>query len=480
MRELHSRQLKPSRLPQGQPARTASDRSWWRITPLGEDALERFGENGALRGLSLRATLREYGTSADHNRSATVGTRIERSAVVAKGWRDVAMRGSASSECTDATSDLATVGYLRGRAAEAYRSCTAAGQDPAARFVLVVLSAPVPPVGDLDACVAQVVRTISPFLIHGETAARCGPSAIVILRERRHETAVLLRAVRAALATAAVEGWRVWTERLSPTRQFFGSQLHEIMVASQNSLLETQSPRLHRGRADVWDTGSAAKRLDRSADSAAFEASLLIGAARGNADELRAALERHGASRDQQGATFEEVIEELRTVREMLALRDAEHFDCAETVAAVVRVWESEPDRIAISAAVDPLLGLATPGYFGRRIQEIAVTTSIPIVQQACLAIYVKPEAPVDEFGVLMRIGGALRRIFRHGETVARLDRNTIVVVGLDATQLEKCVARVDSLLAQPWACGIVVGVQQTSVGAVLAGHPSARGGMKA
>ena len=179
-------------------------------------------------------------------------------------------------------------------------------------------------------------------------------------------------------------------------------------------------------------------------------------------------------------ATFEEVIEELRTVREMLALRDAEHFDCAETVAAVVRVWESEPDRIAISAAVDPLLGLATPGYFGRRIQEIAVTTSIPIVQQACLAIYVKPEAPVDEFGVLMRIGGALRRIFRHGETVARLDRNTIVVVGLDATQLEKCVARVDSLLAQPWACGIVVGVQQTSVGAVLAGHPSARGGMKA
>ena len=402
-----------------------------------------------------------------------MGSRIERSAVVAKGWRDVSLRGTELSQCTDASTGLATVGYLRGRVAEAYRSCAARGEDPAARFVLIVLAAPVPPDGDLDDAVFEVAHQVASDLVHGETAARCGPSTIVILRERSHETAVLLRAVRAALATAAVVGWRLWTERLTPTRQFFGAQLQEIMVASQHRHVAPVGQRADRVARDRQRTDAHGR-----IDPVAFEASLLIGAARGSDGDLRAALERHGESRDEQGATFEEVVEELRTVRELLSLRDAERFDSAQTVAAVVGVWETEPDRLAISAAVDPLLGLATAGYFTRRIQEISTSSDRPMAQLPCLAIYVKPDAPVDEFGILMRFGGSLRRIFRHGETVARLDRNTIIVVGLEVTQLANCVARLDSLLAQPWACGIVVEVRQSSVGAVLAGHPSARGGM--
>ncbi len=474
MREMLFRQSKPGRQPNWPATRPSLERSWWRSSPLCEEALERFGENGALRGLSLRATLSEYGASADHNRAATLGSRIERSAVVANGWRDVSLRGATSSGCTDALSALATMGYLRSRIAEAYRSCHSLGEDIADRFALIVLAAPVPPVGDLDGSMAEVARLITPLLVHGETAARCGPSTIVILRERCHETAVLLRAIRAALATASVEGWRLWTERVTPTRQFFASQLHEIMVASQTThVTSVGSGGDDRNRGD-WRSRAVCGQIDPSA----VEASLLIGAARGDTDELIAALERHGDSRDRQGATFEEVVDELRTVRELLSLRDAERFDSAETVAAVVEVWESEPDRISISAAVDPLLGLATTGYFERRVNEIAACSATPVSQLRCIAIHIDPNLAVDTFGVMIRLGGCLRRILRHGETVARIDRNTIAVAGLDVTQEANCVARLELLLAQPWACGIVVGVQQTSIGAMLAGHPSARGGI--
>jgi len=151
-----------------------------------------------------------------------VPTRLVRAAAL--GWADVTSSEIASSRVVDEMTGLTTVGYLRTRLGEVYRSAQVAGRAIEDRHVLVLLAVDLSRTGGWTRLVpilmaAEAMRTV---FDGGETLAQIGPSVAAVLCRRDELLPLRTKRVR-RLATellsadpdAARAGpVRVWLERL--------------------------------------------------------------------------------------------------------------------------------------------------------------------------------------------------------------------------------------------------------------------------
>lgn len=450
----------------------ASLRAKWRQVPWSHEQLVRCGVNGSARGLTLQETILEYATSRDHDANGALGQRLERAAIVASGWFENSVPHEGIDACTDAATGLATSAYLRARLLDIHRIAVANRSVTARRdrHNLIVIT---PPPTDLSAeaiGLGVVARAVRPHLEPGMTAARCGPRSIVIVIEAGHDAPSLLRAIRAALVANSAGTWRVWSEPVVANAAFLGAQLHEIAVAGQalpssarivndTSTRGAEHPCLRRSATGLGTTGDPVdgREVDELDD--------VRRAVNANAP-LRGVLAAFAAAWHERAATFDEVVAELRSLRELISPSQVERFDHANTIAAICGPCERDAGQVEISAARDHLTGLNTGAYLDRRLQELAPNSNLDhgeLFGPSHIRCDITLAAPssIAELGPRLRLARTVQRIFDSAELLAGPTRDTITIVVDTAHDYDKSRRRLDLLLAESWACDIVVDVQE-------------------
>ena len=479
MRDAHERKRRGDSVALNRaatPAVVALRRDRWRQHPWSSEELFRAGANGADRGLSLTETVGEYALSRDHHVNASAGDRIERAAIVASGWLDRSVPTDGIDACNDAATGLATAAFLRARLFDIHRRA-AGNRDALARPRRHDLIIIVPRTSDGNeefVDLGVVARAVQPHLESGMTAARCGPRSVVIVTKTGHDATGLLRAVRAALAANSVGAWRVWSEPLTASPMFIGAQLHEVALAGRD--VSTKAFRSERrGSAasagldatycEVPATTNGAGRGSRSSRIDESEALQDLRSAVDSGGPAGGALDAFANSWYNRAATFEEVVDELRSLRELLHADEVLRFDHARTVEGICKPWEHEAGQVELSAAFDHLTGLSTGAYLEQRLVEI--TRGQAARQRSRYRrcdMELKAPRTVDEIGPLLRFSRAVQRIFIGAEAVSGSTRTTVSVIEEASIEYDKCRHRLDLLLAEPWVCGIVFGVQDSII----------------
>ncbi len=181
---------------------------------------------------------------------------------------------------------------------------------------------------------------------------------------------------------------------------------------------------------------------------------------------LRGVLAAFAAAWHERAATFDEVVAELRSLRELILPAQVVRFDHANTIAAICGPWERDAGQVELSAARDHLTGLNTGAYLDRRLEELAPKGHLDADELfgpshiRCDITLAEPSSMAD-LGPRLRFARTVQRIFDSAELLAGPTRDTITIV-VDATlDYDKGRRRLDLLLAEPWACDIVVDVQE-------------------
>ena len=426
-------------------------RGWGRTEVWDGEALERFGENGMARGLSLRETLWEYSICDDHASTVNSGQRIERCALIAHAWMDASRSTTALDACVDASTGLTRPGYLRARLNEIVRQCRADATSPSDTYEFLVVAPPIAARHDASQDLGVVARAVQPHLEWGTTAARWGPSTIVILRNQDHNSAELLRATRAALATVGCTDWRVWTERVSENAAFMSAQLFEITVASQHHD-RTEFPTEVTQRVFHYSKRNAI--LANHQDDANHYDNILSAARVGEPtyDHLR-----HYAADSYEGAmTFDDVINQLRSIRSMLPLDVCERFDHGASVLALCEPWEVEPLRVELANAFDTGTGTTTPHYLDQRLAEIG-----PRPVARC-EIKLRPLTSFDDYGLYLRFAATVVRIFDSAETTTATGRDHLTVLSNRSIAFASQRRKLAEVIRTGWANELVIDVRDS------------------
>ena len=151
-----------------------------------------------------------------------VPTRLVRATAI--GWADVTLAAVSTNQLIEPLTGLATVGYLRTRLGEIYRSAHAAGRSAGDRHVLVLVALDLRRVHGWTRLVPMLLaaEAIREVFDGGQTHAAIGTSVAAVLCGRDHRLPARMRRLRclvsellAADPAASPAGPpRIWIERL--------------------------------------------------------------------------------------------------------------------------------------------------------------------------------------------------------------------------------------------------------------------------